>query len=86
MLGYIHTYAVEECGKALFLKNLSASSPDKNKINLQYKGAFLHHPIKFSRALDKLPDRCKILNTGGFLDSGFLSDGFITEDLIANLS
>ncbi len=52
---------------------------------MQYKGAFLDHCKKFGLAIDELPDTCKYLGTGGFLNSGFLSSGFTTkEDLIAN--
>jgi hypothetical protein len=89
----IYTYAVEEYGKALYLKGLSSpsSSPDSssssnnnNTINLQYKGAFLHHPTKFRQALDVLPDTCKRLYEGGSSTSTSFSFGSFTTDLIAN--
>lgn len=79
----IYTYAVEEYGKALYLKILSSrSSPDSNTVNLQYKGAFLNHHIKFPLALKELPDTCKLLNTGGVTDTGF-TNGFI-KDFVAD--
>lgn len=91
----IYTYAVEEYGKAFYLKGLSSpssssSSPDSsnssnnNTINLQYKGAFLHHPTKFRQALDVLPDTCKRLYEGGSYTSTSYSFGSFTTDLIAN--
>lgn len=89
----IYTYAVEEYGKALYLKGLSSpsSSPDSssssnnnNTINLQYKGAFLYHPAKFRQALDVLPGTCKRLYEGGSSTSTSFSFGSFTTDLIAN--
>jgi hypothetical protein len=86
----IYTYAVEEYGKALYLKGLSSPSSDSssssnnNTINLQYKGAFLHHPTKFRQALDVLPDTCKRLYEGGSSTSTSFSFGSFTTDLIAN--
>lgn len=80
----IYTYAVEEYGKILYLKSLSPSPPDSNKINLQYKRSFLNHHVKFPLAIKKLPDNVRTLvqEGGGFLDSGFLPSGFITEQRI----
>jgi hypothetical protein len=84
----IYTYAVEEYGKALYLKGLpspSSYSPgSSNTISLQYKGAFLDHYKKFRLALDVLPDTCKRLYEGGSFTSTSFSFGSFTTDLIAD--
>ena len=79
----LYTYTVEEFGKILYLKSLTPSPPDNNKINLKYKRHFLNHHVKFPLALKELPDTCKILREGDYISEDYVSDDDIT-DLIAD--
>jgi hypothetical protein len=75
----LYTYALEEYGKILFLKDNKHILPtdntkikfryrrEKNKSDKKYYG-FLAHEDKFSRMIDdnKLENRCKVLSKGDF--------------------
>jgi len=74
----LYTYAVEEYGKILFL--LEKKPSNYENITINYK-KFLDHQHKFRRALEKLPNECKKLHTGGFSNSGFTSSGFNTDTI-----
>ena len=76
--GGLYTHSVEEYGKVLFL--LEKKSSDNENIVINYK-KFTHHKPKFKRALEKLPDECKIIHTGNFTSSGFTSSGFDTDTI-----
>ena len=81
----IYTYAIEEYGKILFLRNLNPlPSPNNNRVRVLYtnhKRGFLNHNYKFELALNDnaLPNTCKVLRPGGFTNSGFTSTGFVTD-------
>jgi hypothetical protein len=75
----LYTYALEEYGKILFLKDSKHNLPtDNTKIKFRYRSkkdkndkkyyGFLAHDDKFSRMIDdtKLENRCKVLTRGDF--------------------
>jgi hypothetical protein len=77
----LHTYAVEEYGKMLFLERLNPSPPPDNKIRFPYthnKQGFRDHDHKFELALhDKdLPNSAKVLSEGDFEPNDFELDDF----------
>jgi hypothetical protein len=79
----IYTYAIEEYGKILFLKDLRPTPEKNDKLRVRYinrNNGFRAHEHKFNLALDSkdLPDSCKVLLEGGFIPSGFEASGFIT--------
>jgi len=76
----LYTFAVEEYGKYLYLKSLE---PIDEKYHVDYWKEFRNHPKKFQRALSNLPKECRLVEKGGFTDTGFTDSGFNTE-VIAN--
>jgi len=77
--GGLYTYAVEEYGKILFL--LENKPLNYGNVTINYK-KFTVHPHKFGRALEKLPDECKKIHSGGLTISGFTSSGFNTDTIV----
>lgn len=71
----LYTFAVEEYGKVLLLKSYSLIS---DKINLNYD-EFLHHPTKFKKALEKLPEECRIVNSGDYDSNNYAKSDFNTD-------
>jgi hypothetical protein len=93
----LYTYALEEYGKILFLKDSQHILPENsNKIKFRYKlkknksdkksYGFLAHDDKFSRMLkDKyLLNSCKVLSKGGFEPNDFVL-GDVEMGLIADM-
>ena len=72
--GGLYTYAIEEYGKVLFL--LERKSLSKNIIINHKK--FTHHKPKFKRALEKLPEECKIIHIRKTKSSSFSTSEFDT--------
>lgn len=78
----IYTYAIEEYGKILFLRNLNPlPTPNNNRVRVRYTNdnrGFLNHNHKFELALNDnaLPNTCKVLRPGGFTNSSFTASGF----------
>ncbi len=78
--GALYTYALEEYGKILFLKdNMHTLPTDNSKIEFKYRSGkknktdkkrygFLAHDEKFSRMIkdDKLQNSCKVLSRGDY--------------------
>lgn len=53
----LYTYAIEEYGKALYLKEILSEKKDQYLIEAEKK--FKDHRFKFSKAWEKLPENCK---------------------------
>jgi hypothetical protein len=81
----IYTYAIEEYGKILYLRNLNPlPPPNNNRVRVRYTNdnhGFLDHTHKFELSLNDnaLPSSCKVLRQGGFTTTGFTSTGFVTD-------
>jgi AbiV family abortive infection protein len=59
----LYTYAVEEYGKILLLKQCV---PANGKVIIEFKRIFRDHPSKFEVAFKHLPTECKVLEKGMF--------------------
>jgi hypothetical protein len=75
----LYTYAVEEYGKLLLLKNCKPSS---GMVEIRYKDWFRAHRDKFSIAIRNLPDECKTLHRGAFSRKNFSPPDFDTETVV----
>lgn len=78
----LYTYALEEYGKMLLLKQ---SSHVAGKVKIKYKNGFRHHPTKFRLAIKNLPNECTTLRRAIFDPKIFDSNIFDTEQVIADL-
>ena len=77
----LYTYAVEEYGKVLLLKQCS---PSDGKVKIKYKNGFLNHDEKFKVAAEALPEECKILSSGLWDSAIWDVDIFDTERVVAD--
>jgi AbiV family abortive infection protein len=77
----LYTYAVEEYGKLLLLKQYT---PSAGKVKIEYKNGFLSHTKKFSLAIKYLPTECITLKKGAFDPKIFDPNVFDTKQLIAD--
>jgi len=77
----LYTYAVEEYGKLLCLKQYK---PVSGKVKIKYRSEFRFHPKKFSEAIQNLPKDCINLREGIFDPKIFDPAIFDTEDVIAD--
>jgi AbiV family abortive infection protein len=75
----LYTYALEEYGKLLLLKQYS---PSAGKVKIKYKNEFLKHPPKFNVAIANLPPECLIIDVMGF-EEGF-EEGFERIEVAAD--
>jgi hypothetical protein len=86
----LYTYALEEYGKILFLKDNKHILPaDNAKIEFKYRSkkdkndkkyyGFLAHDDKFSRMIDdnKLQNSCKVLSKGDFVPNDVVLRDFV---------
>ncbi len=64
----LYTYAVEEYGKILLLKQYT---PSKGKVQVKYKKEFRNHTKKFEIAIKTLPSECTTLHEGAFDETVF---------------
>jgi hypothetical protein len=81
----LYTYAVEEYGKILLLKELS---PLEGKVKIEINGIFRGkraHKRKFDIAAKNLPSECKTLHEGAFNPRIFNPKDFETAPVIADL-
>jgi len=78
----IYTYALEEYGKILLLKQ---SSHVNGKVKIKYRKGFRYHPEKFRLAINNLPKECTTLKKPAFNSKSFDPDIFDTEEVIADL-
>lgn len=72
----LYLFAIEEYGKALILENYQTSN---DEVEIKYSDKFRNHTTKFLRALENLPDECKLLHKGSFgkgFGKGFDIDEF----------
>lgn len=69
----LYTYAIEELGKILLLKQSEQTSD--RKIQIEYVDKFIKHRPKFELAFYYLQQnghgQCIILNSGGYTPNGF---------------
>lgn len=76
----MYTFAIEEYGKFLLLNSIK----EQNGIfQIKYKDEFRNHPKKFQKALENIPEECRLVHSGGYTNTGFTSNGFNT-DVIAD--
>lgn len=68
----LYLFAIEEFGKALILENYQTIH---DEAEIKYSDEFRNHTTKFLRALENLPDECKLLHKGSF-GKGFDIDEF----------
>jgi len=76
----IFTHAVEEYGKLLYLRSLSAD--ETGKYTIDYANTFTNHKPKFKLALDELPKSIKVVYDGSF-DSEFFDSNLFDTDVEA---
>jgi hypothetical protein len=73
----LYTYAIEELGKLILLKNCTFQN---GECRIKYKEQFLSHSYKFGIAFDFLQenraDQCITLSNGGYSPQGFSWRGF----------
>ncbi len=74
----LYTYAVEEYGKHLVLKECV---PSDGKVEIPYRDKFRNHTEKFKKALDCLPTECKLLHSGSFASENFSSEDFDVDEI-----
>ncbi len=60
----LYTFAIEEFGKAILLKDCWNDANDKQYVPKIIFGGRGTHPQKFERALENLPDECKKIMVG----------------------
>jgi len=77
----LYTYALEEYGKILLLKQTSHVA---GEVEIEYRKGFRCHRRKFRLALENLPNECKTLYEADFDAEDFESSDFETEDIIAD--
>jgi AbiV family abortive infection protein len=75
----LYTYAVEEYGKILVLKQ---SKHVEGKVEIKYREKFRCHSEKFKKAIDDLPKECKTIGITGF-EEGF-EEGFERKYFLAD--
>jgi len=78
----LYTFAVEEYGKILLLKQYTASN---GKVKIKYRNEFRYHPKKFEIAAKNLPSECTTLSRGLFDPEIFDPSIFDTKRVIADL-
>ena len=78
----LYTYAVEEYGKLLLLRQYNASN---GKVKIEFRDIFRRHDKKFKVAIEALPPECTILHRGAFDPEVFDPKVFDTEDVITDL-
>lgn len=77
----LYTYAVEEYGKILLLKQYT---PSAGKVTIKFKDLFRAHSKKFGAAADNLPKECTTLKGPVFDPRVFDSRVFDTKEVIAD--
>ena len=77
----IYTYAVEEYGKIVLLRE---SSRINGKIKVKFRRGFKNHFKKIGLAVNQLPDECKFLRKGIFDPRIFDPNIFDTKTVIAD--
>ncbi len=79
----LYTYAIEEYGKALYLKEILSEKKDQYLINAEkFKG----HPFKFPKALEKLPKNCKFYESDLSSNDPDFADEYYYNNIKPNLS
>jgi len=74
----LYIFSIEEFGKALILQSYKILD---NKVEIKYRNEFRNHTIKFEKALNVLPDECKILHRGNF--GGNFGKGFDIDEYVS---
>jgi AbiV family abortive infection protein len=74
----LHTFAIEEYGKLLVLKD-NSTPLTAGKIVIKYKQAFKSHSEKFNLALNTLPKECYILRQGSYTKRSFTKKSHVLD-------
>jgi AbiV family abortive infection protein len=77
----LYTYAIEEYGKLLLLKQYH---PSAGIVKIKYKTGFRNHTEKFRIAVKSLPAECTTLKRGIFDTGIFDAKVFDTEKVVAD--
>ncbi|MGI0016558.1 MAG: hypothetical protein ACREBU_24310 [Nitrososphaera sp.] len=73
--GGLYTYAVEEFGKLLVLKQ--GTRLPNGDFEIDYKNGFLHHPTKFELAEGVLPNDCFEISGGSYSRQSYSRDSYM---------
>lgn len=76
----LYTFAIEEYGKFLILSSITEH---EGVFRIKYKNEFISHPKKFKKALESIPEDCKLIYKGSFgkgFGSGFDIDEIADSD------
>jgi len=71
----LYTFAIEEYGKYLMLESITEND---GKCKVNYKN-FLNHTKKFQKALEIIPEECKLIHKGSFSNS--FSSSFDVDEI-----
>ena len=74
----LYTFAIEEYGKALLLKECSLDPDGKYRVPVEIFTGRESHKLKFHRGNKDLPEECKIFGFGVKIDSAFTATTVIT--------
>lgn len=72
----LYTFALEEYGKFLLLYSISQ---ENGKYRIMYRDEFRNHTKKFEKALENIPEECKLVHKGSFGKS--FGRGFDTDEI-----
>jgi AbiV family abortive infection protein len=78
----LYTYAIEEYGKLLLLKQYN---PSDGKVKIEFRDIFRRHDKKFKTAIENLPHECIILYSPWKSKDWECKDVWYTKDVIADL-
>lgn len=67
---------IQKTKKFLLLNSIK----EQNGIfQIKYKDEFRNHSEKFQKALENIPEECKLVHSGGYTNTGFTSNSFNTD-------
>jgi AbiV family abortive infection protein len=78
----LYTFAVEEYGKLLLLKQYN---PSDGKVKIEFRDIFRRHEKKFKTAIENLPHECTILYSPWKSKDWHSKDIWYSKDVIADL-